>query len=99
MYSGLVNSRLQGSPLIAFGRSLGGAVSIALAARRPDDIQAVIVENTFLSVSAMVDTLMPAVAFLKSIVLRIGWNSGSLIGTLKQPILFISGMDLISIIL
>lgn len=83
--------RLKGSPLVAFGRSLGGAVSIALAARNPQDIQAVIVENTFLSVSAMVDKLMPAVAFLKFLVLRIGWNSDASIKTLKQPIMFISG--------
>ena len=42
--------RLRNSHLIAFGRSLGGAVAISLADAYPDIIQGVIIENTFLSV-------------------------------------------------
>ena len=42
--------RLKNSHLIAFGRSLGGAVAISLAEKYPEIIKAVIVENTFLSV-------------------------------------------------
>eukprot|EP01036_Dinobryon_divergens_P037170 gene37170-48571_t len=67
--------RLQGSVLVAFGRSLGGAVSIELAHRFPHLIGAVVVENTFTSVGDMVDVLMPPVAIVKGLVLRIGWNS------------------------
>jgi hypothetical protein len=49
------------------------------------------VENTFLSISAMVDKLMPVVASLKNLVLRIGWNNDKSIINLRQPILFVSG--------
>lgn len=87
----LAHPKLKGSPMVLFGRSLGGAVCVSLAHRRPDKIAAIVLENTFLSISAMVDVLMPAVAFAKNLVLRIGWDSSSLIGGLKCSILFISG--------
>jgi pimeloyl-ACP methyl ester carboxylesterase len=80
-----------GSPMIAFGRSLGGAVAISLAERFPTLVAGVIVENTFLSIDAMVDHLMPAVAWLKGLVLRMHWDSFKKIATLSQPIMFISG--------
>ena len=83
--------KLINSPVLLFGRSLGGAVCVSLAKRYPDLVDAVILENTFLSVSAMVDRLMPYVAVFKSLILRIKWNSDELIGDLKQPIMFISG--------
>ena len=83
--------KLKNSPMIAFGRSLGGAVSIALAHRHPDQIKGVIVENTFLGISAMVDKLMPFVTPIKPFVLKIKWDSDVKIQQLKQPILFISG--------
>jgi fermentation-respiration switch protein FrsA (DUF1100 family) len=86
-----IGDRLKGSPLVAFGRSLGGAVSISLAHKYPDRIKAVVVENTFLSIAAMVDRLMPYVSKLKSLILRINWDSDVKIRDLKQPILFISG--------
>ncbi len=83
--------RLKGSPLVCFGRSLGGAVSLALATRAPHLVRAVVVENTFLSISAMVDRLMPAVSSLKGFILNIKWDSDVKVTSLKQPILFISG--------
>jgi hypothetical protein len=83
--------RLKTSPIILFGRSLGGAVSIYLANKFPDRVAGVIVENTFLSVSSMVDILMPFLNPIKSYVLNIKWNSDQAIPFLKQPILFISG--------
>ena len=87
--------RLKNSPIIAFGRSLGGAVSVSLASRHPNDVKAVILENTFLSVAAMVDVLMPYVASVKSLILRIKWDSDVKIQNLKQPIFFISGVFLL----
>ena len=83
--------KLKGSPIIVFGRSLGGAVSIALAHRFPDLVNSIVLENTFLSISAMVDILMPWISWAKEYVLRISWNSDVLISSLKHPILFISG--------
>jgi len=83
--------KLTNSRKIAFGRSLGGAVSVALAHRFPKQVHGLILENTFMSVSSMVDVLMPAVAPLKDLVLRIKWDSDAKISSLTQPILFISG--------
>jgi len=89
----LNHPKLQGSPLVAFGRSLGGAVAVSLAQRYPGSVSAVVLENTFLSVPAMVDCLMPLLAPLKDLVLRIQWHSDRKIVELRQPILFISGLQ------
>ena len=87
---------LKNSPQVVFGRSLGGAVAIYLANKYPDNVKGVILENTFLSVAAMVDVLMPYVSWMKSLVLRIGWNNLNDIKNLLQPIMFISGTILMS---
>lgn len=52
---------------------------------------AVIVENTFLSISHMVDALMPAIAPLKFLVLTMKWDSSVKIQSLAVPIMFIAG--------
>ncbi|KAL7680129.1 putative alpha/beta hydrolase-1 [Plasmopara halstedii] len=84
---------IDSSMLVVLGRSLGGAVSIYLAEKEPVRVAGVILENTFLSISAMVDALLPFLTFLKRFVLRIDWNSESAIQKLKQPILFIAGLQ------
>ena len=56
-------------------------------------VAAVILENTFLSISAMVDALMPFLTYVKFLVLRIDWNSELAIQKIQQPILFIAGMQ------
>ena len=45
-----------------FGRSLGGAVALSLAAARPEALAAVVVENTFLSIEALAPKVMPFLA-------------------------------------
>lgn len=55
-----VNSRA----IVAFGRSLGGAVAVHLAADNQDKIKALIVENTFLSVEDMVPQVLPPLGAL-----------------------------------
>lgn len=83
--------------VFVFGRSLGGAVAFHLAqySQTPTmsypPLAGVIVENTFLSISEMVDHLMPYVAPLKALILRIGWNSGKIAPTLRIPTLFLAG--------
>ena len=67
-------------------------MAISLAQRFPNLVAAVIVENTFLSVDDMVDHLMPAVAWLKGLILRMHWDSCNKITKLEQPIMFISGL-------
>jgi abhydrolase domain-containing protein 13 len=47
------------SRIVLFGRSLGGAVALHLAARFEDSLKAAIIENTFTSVEDMVPKVLP----------------------------------------
>ncbi|EAR95417.2 alpha/beta hydrolase family protein (macronuclear) [Tetrahymena thermophila SB210] len=71
------------------GRSLGGAVSIYSASTLKFPLAGVIVENTFTSISDMVDVIFSKVKFLKNLVLRNYWPSIDRIPKIKQPMLFI----------
>ena len=81
--------------IFVFGRSLGGAVAFHLAKyaeitlQRP--LRGILVENTFTSISKMVDHLMPAISPLKFLVLRMDWNSERLAPFLQTPILYLAG--------
>lgn len=79
------------SRIIVFGRSLGGAVGIALAAANPGRLAALIVENTFTSVVDMVDVAMPLFSKFKFLCTN-PWLSRERIGALQLPMLFISGL-------
>jgi len=88
------HSSVDPTQIFLFGRSLGGSVAfhLALYAERNNiPIAGVIVENTFLSISAMVDALMPYVAPFKALVLRIGWNSEQIVPHLTSPVLYLAG--------
>jgi pimeloyl-ACP methyl ester carboxylesterase len=61
---------LDGTKIIAFGRSLGGAVAIDIAATYPKHVSALIVENTFTSILDMVDVLFPVLSFFKPLCLN-----------------------------
>ena len=71
-------------------------MAISLAHRWPDLVKAVVVENTFLSIPAMVDKLLPFARHFKALILRISWDSDVKISKLKQPIMFISGKWMIA---
>lgn len=79
--------------LVLFGRSLGGGVAIDLASKHVDDgaVRAIIVENTFSSISSMVDCIFPYLSMAKTLLLRMKWDSKEKIATITRPILFISG--------
>jgi len=80
--------------IFLFGRSLGGAVAFHLARyaeKNKIHLAGVILENTFLSIAAMVDHLMPYVAPFKSLILRIGWRSSQIAPYLKTPLLYLAG--------
>ncbi len=62
-----------------------------LAEKYPSDVHGVIVENTFLSINAMVDVVMPFLSPIKNYVLTMHWDSDKKISSVKQPIMFISG--------
>lgn len=87
----LKHPALTNSKIILFGRSLGGAVSFALAERYSAQVSGIIVENTFTSISDMVDVVLPLVASAKHLVMAINWNSLDIVKKLKNAMLFISG--------
>lgn len=82
--------------IFIFGRSLGGSVAFHLAnyaERNRIPIAGLMIENTFLSIAAMVDVLMPYLAPFKGLILRIGWNSRQLVPHLTVPILYLAGAN------
>jgi len=78
--------------IILYGLSIGGAVAIDLASRNPTAIHGLVVENTFLSLTKMVPTVLPVLAPFKSFV-RDKWRSHRAIRVVPEttPILFLSG--------
>lgn len=54
-------------------------------------VRGVIVENTFISVSHMVDQLLPLLTSIKWLVLRLKWNNEEKARRLTRPVLYISG--------
>ncbi|KAK9075757.1 hypothetical protein SSX86_004086 [Deinandra increscens subsp. villosa] len=91
------------SRIIVFGRSLGGAVGAVVTKNNPDKVAALILENTFTSILDMAGVLLP---FLKwfiggstskgpkilNFVVRSPWSTIDVVGQIKQPILFLSGL-------
>lgn len=83
--------------IFAFGRSLGGAVTFHLAQYSRTvgikyPLAGILVENTFTSISNMVDHVMPFVAPIKGLVLRIGWDSASAVPKLgDMPVMLLAG--------
>ncbi|PKA55626.1 hypothetical protein AXF42_Ash006828 [Apostasia shenzhenica] len=92
------------SRIVIFGRSLGGAVGSVLARNNPDKVSALILENTFTSILDMAGIMLP---FLKwfiggrasngpkvlNFLVRSPWSTIDVIGEIKQPILFLSGLQ------
>ncbi|KAB2049981.1 hypothetical protein ES319_A13G213600v1 [Gossypium barbadense] len=90
--------------IVVFGRSLGGAVGSVLTKNNPDKVAALILENTFTSILDMAGVLLP---FLKwfiggpgtkgpkilNFLVRSPWSTIDIIGQVKQPILFLSGLQ------
>jgi len=82
------------------GRSLGGAVALNLIhnldAKAKHIIKGVIIESTFTSISDMADQIfefLQAIPMIKALILRNKWDSLSLVGKLRTPIMFISGSE------
>jgi len=48
-----------GSKIIIYGQSIGGAVAIDLAARNPNVVDGLILENTFLSIPRLIPSAVP----------------------------------------
>ena len=76
-----------------YGQGLGGAVAIQLCMDPSIGVRGVMLENTFLSIGAMVDHWMPAVSPFKQFVLQVHFPSDKRIGEVTIPIMFISGAE------
>jgi len=88
------HSLIDPSQVFIFGRSLGGAVGFHLAEYAEENripVAGLIVENTFLSISKMIDVLMPYLTPLKSLILKIGWDSEHIAAKLHMPVLYLAG--------
>lgn len=86
----LNRSDINNDKIFVFGRSLGGAVAIDLAARNTETIKALVVENSFTSVPDMVDVVLPTLRYFKFLS-KNQWSSEEKVKALKIPTLFLSG--------
>lgn len=81
--------------LVVYGQSLGGAVSIRLAARNQDagDIDGLILENTFLSMRKLIPSVIPPAKYLTLLCHQV-WPSDATLPSLTEiPVLFLSGLQ------
>jgi len=85
--------KINTSKIYLFGRSLGGAVAAQVAKNYEEQLAGVILENTFASINSMVDVLFPWLAFdfIKNKLLRMKWDTKSIISKIRVPLLFIGG--------
>ena len=85
------HATVDNSQVYLMGRSLGTAVAVGVAVRRPSMVAGVVVEGAFLSIDRMVDAVMPFLAPLKPLVLRMHWKTEDRVGLLQCPLLTIVG--------
>lgn len=86
-----MKSLKESEPLYVIGRSLGGAVASYMVSLDETVFDGLILENTFTSIADMVDSMFYFVGYVKWVILRIGWDTRSLVQNMQLPILFISG--------
>lgn len=85
------DSQYQQSSLILYGRSLGGAVAIYIAATKSASIHALILENTFLSIRKTVPHVFPLLKYITMFVHQT-WDLESLVPLISNsiPVLMLS---------
>merc|ERR1711871_1017703 len=90
----ICRSLFGGTPLVVFGRSIGGAAAIHLTRYNQDRLAGMMVENTFLNLEAMAGVVYPLLRPLLPLMLKDKWWSNRLVGDIALPMLFISsGQD------
>lgn len=67
----LNDAEIDNDRIFVFGRSLGASVAARLGSQKSNQLQGIILENGFTSISDMVDHLMPMVAKFKWLIQRI----------------------------
>lgn len=94
------HQKLDSNRVIVFGRSLGGAVAVALSELHQDRMKGLILENTFTGIPQMALVLAQKFGFKNARVLwpilwfyvSNPWRSIERIKRLRLPILFVSGL-------
>ncbi|KAJ7263043.1 Alpha/Beta hydrolase protein [Mycena rebaudengoi] len=81
------------TPIVLYGQSIGGAVSIDLASKNPTKIAALILENTFTSLPSLVPHALPLLGPF-SFLCHQKWDSASKVPLIPAttPILMLSGV-------
>ncbi|KAF9910369.1 hypothetical protein BX616_010877 [Lobosporangium transversale] len=78
--------------LIAYGQSIGGAVSIDIVANNEEAFSGLIIENTFLSLRKVIPHVLPMIARV-AFLCHQKWDSEKMIrGITRLPVLFLSGL-------
>ncbi|MHA1911424.1 MAG: alpha/beta hydrolase [Candidatus Kariarchaeaceae archaeon] len=85
----LKNEELKDSPIIIFGRSMGGGIAVELAKRYKDRISGLVLEATFTSISDLVWRYYKIPK--SSLIMRTNFNNLKKIQYISTPTLFIHG--------
>ncbi|KAF2456658.1 BEM46 family protein-like protein [Lineolata rhizophorae] len=88
-------AELRGTKIVLYGQSLGGAVSIGLAARNQEkgDIAGLMLENTFMSIRKLIPSAFPPARYLAPLCHQI-WPSEEFMPQIDGiPVLFLSGLQ------
>ena len=74
------NNKIDKSSLFIQGRSLGGAVAMYTLNKYPHMFKGAIIENTFTSISDMVDIVFSFARLFKKLILRNHWETINIVG-------------------
>ncbi|KAF2178578.1 BEM46 family protein-like protein [Zopfia rhizophila CBS 207.26] len=87
-------AELRGTRIVLYGQSLGGAVSIGLAARnlKHGDIAGIILENTFTSIRKLIPSAFPPARYLAPLCHQLWPSEETLPQISGVPMLFLSGL-------
>lgn len=90
-YLTIEDEQYQQSSLVLYGRSLGGAVGIYIAANFSSFIQGIVLENTFLSIRKTVPHVFPFLKYLSVFIHQV-WDLEKLVGSIPPhiPLLLLS---------
>ncbi|KAK6198496.1 Alpha/Beta hydrolase protein [Scheffersomyces amazonensis] len=88
------DEQYQQSSIVLYGRSLGGAVAIYIAATMSQAISGLILENTFLSIRKTVPHVFPLLKYFTSFVHQ-NWDSEKLVPLIpaKIPVILLSARN------
>ncbi|MCJ1309955.1 Alpha/beta hydrolase domain-containing protein 13 [Agyrium rufum] len=84
----------QGTKIVVYGQSLGGAVSIDLVAKnqKAGDIAGLVLENTFTSIRKLIPSAFPPAKYLAPLCHQLWESEKTLPQIVDVPILFLSGL-------